>query len=591
MDKENNHHARCHIAKCKYLKKDYPEALKVLAPSIEEEVKIPLIWALASQIKARLGKKEQAMEYLRNAVWLFNWGLDNLKRINMRKDMWCLCIGRIQKAAGLLGEHELLITLNKKWEKYYQSVENYFYVGIAYYNLKKYQKATTMWNKSKSLYPFLNSYIKILDYIKKGRIPHLHLEYVDIMEIKDALSSNENINDLMKYGYIRMMLIGSILTSIDDISNACRIIYLMIRNNGEWGIIFGKSLLAIDELDPSIKIASTAALTDSGIYVFDEKIPGIDNAKEKINDIYSISDICDDRGVKKLLVKATDFVGKGEHNEAIKMLEHECFINNNNNPMLVMVLAWLYHYVGREKEAEEIIETALEKDPDNSKLLLFAAEFYHSIGCDDRARYYLKQVDEDDLYESLQQKMNELISYISFMETPTRNYAENDIEELVAWVNLGYFKEYFNKDLPKKLKLLTCLRSLPVEWLDSICDYYDLPWEDLRKDREKRLAFEMIEKIPFALMIKELSSDAMDLLELLVKKDGLCILDCLEERFGSIDDNFLSVELPPSTPMGQLFYRGLIYIGEYQHENKKRKTVAIPSDLYVKVSRGIKGQE
>lgn len=61
---------------------------------------------------------------------------------------------------------------------------------------------------------------------------------------------------------------------------------------------------------------------------------------------------------------------------------------------------------------------------------------------------------------------------------------------------------------------------------------------------------------------------------------GWCKLQALTRRFGTLDgDGFFWDESPPSSTIGRLRLRGLLYVGRAVIEGKRHKVAVIPADL------------
>ncbi len=584
LKKEDDPSIRNNIAFCKYLMGKYEEAFTVLKPSLDNEEKIPYVWALAAQIKAKLGELEKARIYLENAMALFNWGVDNPSLTGMNLSAWNEYIAIIQQSAGVLNQHDLGIMLHKRWEKLYQSPDNYLYAGISCYNLKMYKRAIDLWEKAKSTYDILTTYINVTKLIQKNLIPHFPLEYNISGDFDDIDNDEDFCEAVQDMGQLKMIIIDGVVNSPD--SSLKMPVSVMVEKLGPWGIEFGKSLLKIDKLDNSIKMTVAVSLTESGVYKGGDKIPVITEGREQYLQVKSkgISHFAS-KHESAVMHKAIEIAGKGRCYDAINILEQQYLKEEDTSVSLLMLLAKLYYVTSQYEKAEDLVMLLLEFQPGDSSSLLLAAEIYYAMDEEDLAWDYLVNIDEDDLTEELRDEYYELMEMMEGFELADAL----DFEEAFDLFNLEFTEDYSEKDLPKQIRLLTCLRALPVEWLNAIYEYYELPWEDQRKDREKRLAFNMVENIPFGKMIEGLTSDAKGLLKMIVEKDGICKMGPITKKYGSDEDTFWWTNQAPTSPLGQLRVRGLVFVGKYPHGTNDYKTAAIPVDLFEKAAKEIVG--
>lgn len=372
------------------------EAWRVLEPELNKGVLSPFAWALASMIARDLGRSSEARAYLRRAITMFETGAQNPRNLGFEPEAWREYTVIIKRAAGHLDDHRLVIDLHQRWERFYQTPEDLFQVGVAFFNLHYLEEAAEVWSQVKDLgWGFLEAYITVAELVDQGVIPGFPLPYTAPDLLTGAKPAPEKIEQALSHGGNRTLFLASLFKPDLSAKLAQETVSLLVRL-GEWGIAFGKSILVSRVVPKEWKFAAGRALLDLGVLKPGEPVPMIVDGretevtfskqelgpaspeeKEVLEEVQSLlkSGRCEearDLLVEKhragglslegfqLLAKAHGALGEREHALAIVRLFIE--LGEDGNAWAYLVAAELYLYLGeRELASQHLTRVAYQE--------------------------------------------------------------------------------------------------------------------------------------------------------------------------------------------------------------------------------------
>ncbi|MCD6319481.1 MAG: DUF2384 domain-containing protein, partial [Candidatus Desulfofervidaceae bacterium] len=130
-----------------------------------------------------------------------------------------------------------------------------------------------------------------------------------------------------------------------------------------------------------------------------------------------------------------------------------------------------------------------------------------------------------------------------------------------------------------EMNLLSVLQKQPIEWIEAIYTFLELP-DGGRRKKEYITAINAFLKYKSNLLsvVQKLPLPAQKLLGVVLEAGGIFPYTCLVECFGNdIYDGFYWREKPPKSVIGILRARGLLFVGRMK--GKKCKVAFIPVDL------------
>ncbi|MCL6614900.1 MAG: tetratricopeptide repeat protein, partial [Firmicutes bacterium] len=342
----------------------------------------------------------------------------------------------------------------------------------------------------------------------------------------------------------------------------------LIRYSGAWGERFARNLLLSNRIEKDVKFMVASTLVESGRVAPDEPLRAIVDGRPQTITVKSLEVREGDEEAAAVWEEAKKLRDAGRTEEAEELLrgliERGIFF-----PPAMLTLANLLRQREAWEEAEALLSTLEELDPENPRILFNLAAFHLQRGDLEKAREYFGRIEPSLEDEDFQEKCRLLAEQIfqaalsaSILADGPRILREIQEERPIS---LG-------------LTLLQGLRRHPPEWLTAACLAYGLEPARRKEERVKQLHTHISTDPVRAL--KGLSTKARECLRYLLGEGGWARLDLLEERFGSTaEDGFYWSKEPPRSPLGELRLRGLVYIGRAKMEGGQHKVAVVPEDL------------
>lgn len=166
-------------ALCRLEAGDPTGALQALSPLLRDPSPAPYSRALASLALQERGDTSEAKRLLLQAIRDFDQGqADPGSHFAMPDAAWIEYTALIKRAAGKLGEHQLVLDLHKRWPGQ-EFPAGAFAAGVAAFNLGRFARASRYWRRIKS--PAwrrrMEAYAQVADLAETGVVPPFPLEY------------------------------------------------------------------------------------------------------------------------------------------------------------------------------------------------------------------------------------------------------------------------------------------------------------------------------------------------------------------------------------------------------------------------------
>lgn len=224
-------------------------ALKAIQPILDSQEPMPYTHALASLCHSSLGQTEAAHRQLQLAIADFDEGLESAKAAGSVHPAWVDYTVFIKRAAGGLGEHDLVLQLHGRWPG--QSLSfGLHYAGVAAFNLGQYAQAARLWRQvpDPDWGSITRLYALVAEKVERGQVPPFPLEYQMIVPEEMRDMSPAGARARVRIGRFRVVSLAAAFLQVQNQAQASALVEALIFNTGEWGLDLGQRWLQ----DPAI---------------------------------------------------------------------------------------------------------------------------------------------------------------------------------------------------------------------------------------------------------------------------------------------------------------------------------------------------
>ena len=486
--------------------------------------------------------------------------------------------------AGVLGDHRRVIELYKKYERYPVNWENRFNAGIAYFNLKRYKQAASIWEPRNKIGNFIIPLQQVAFLMERDVVPHFELSYNPpewdkvIEQFKDAGDDREKQETVLEDGQIRVVLLDTLFgerTGEEEKKNAAKI---LIDYGRDWGKELGFRLLESALVPYEIKVEAVFTLVERGVYKEGEKVPvWIDGEETMVKVEKKEVSMEPDQEMDQLCDRALALRDKGQTDEAIALLE-PLYQEGTFYPRAMVTLANLYRNKGEFEPALNIFKPLAEVMSDEPVIMVNLAGLYLESGQFDQALQCIAKFEN----EGIDDRYREQLDYIRRMAEQRiipGTYADQ-LDDYMYQVEEDLRAEVEEKKITPESTLSRGLKNMPNEWLLKMCTIHDIEPCRLRPQREKAIIAYLTDPANLKQAVQELTSDEQELLSYLFSKGGWALLSSVSRKFGKMEgDGFYWNEEEPQSTTGKLWSKGLIMVGKAIQNNRQVKIAAVPADL------------
>lgn len=236
------------------------------------------------------------------------------------------------RAAAKLRDHRNVFNLYRRWRRLHISWEAHYIGAVASYNMRDYKQAIRLLERcgEDDFGPILHL-LNIATLVMQRELPHFGIGYKVLsgedfrkMFVKSE-QDEEYHRELMKDGYVRVMLLNIVLANDEDEGSsdgASQMIGQLVKHGGEWGVELGKRVLNSNVFNIDAKICAAQTLKEIGVYGKDEQIPAIIDGRMTSITVKTqeIINEHDDR-LSKIVGEATKLKNEGKLDDAIVLLE------------------------------------------------------------------------------------------------------------------------------------------------------------------------------------------------------------------------------------------------------------------------------
>ncbi|MBE3575793.1 MAG: tetratricopeptide repeat protein [Firmicutes bacterium] len=553
---------------------DLEKAWSVLARNLGPEAPYsPYGHALAARLLKRMGRDQEALQQLHQSVQEFEAGLkDSGPDIPVS---WREYLVAMQRAAGELGQHELVLAIHKRWQHLYVTSENQFLAGAAAFNLGRFREAAICWqpNPKDPAWRILRGYARLAAEVEAGIAPPFQLPYEP--PSLDGLSAAEKTGRVdgnvlaltlafaAETGYTREELMDG-----------------LIRFTGDWGIQFAHNVIQSARTTMEAKQLAAEILVEMGAHPADEPFTCQNGKGETVRFRVKTLSIPDhDAHLEAQVEQALQLRREGKLQEAEKLLRGP-LQQGIFYPRAVLNLANLLRSRGELEEAQKLLSALNELLPDNPRVLLNLASLYVQMGeVQEARRWYrrIRPVGESEEFKALYAELGQQIQVAEAIVSAP------DLEQISEWAR-GLEED---KPVSINLPLATGLKRMPADWLLAACKAYGLPAAKRRRERERQLETHIMADP--AGVVARLPAQAGDCLRYILDHGGWAKVAVLKRHFGSMEgDGFFWADNPPESVLGQLWLHCLLFIGRARVDGRQHEVAVIPVDLRAPLAEALR---
>ncbi len=548
----------------------------------------PFTHALAARVYCALEQPDRAREQLRQAVRSFEDGLAALRRAGLGQSLnsYLEYTVTIMQAAADLNDHRLVFDLYRRWESYHVSWQNKYLAAVACFNMGRHKRAASLWSSIAGVHHLFSAMQQVAFMVERGIIPPFEMGYQQFTDaqlekaINDAAENEEGLRRLALEGYFRMMLLAWMVGDGQDEQHLGHIVHTLVYYGEDWGEQFGRRILEHPGFTTGQKMVAAQALIKRGALPEDEPVPIFIDGEMRLVEIKKKPVIAEpDPELDKLVDRAIKLRDSGREDQAEALL-NDLYISGTFYPRAMMTLANLWRRKDKLQEALHVMKMLEQLAPENPAVLFNLAGLMLQLKDPRQARQYLDRIDPRTAGEEIRQKIEGLRKSIELSETISSTI--QDPEYLVHLYAEEQRKKIEEKPLPVNPTLARGLKNMPVHWLEGALDVYGIKPARLRRDKEKQLVEFLCRPENLDRVLEKLQPECLELLGYLLQREGWSRLNAVTRKFGKLDgDGFFWNEpgCEPQSPLGVLWYLGLVMVGRATINNRNCKIVTIPVEL------------
>lgn len=394
-----------------YMEGDLEKTWEILQPNLKNGVLNPFARALAGMVLVGLRRSQEAPSYVKEAVQQFEAWASNPKALGIEPSAWWEYTVIIKRAAGLLEEHRLVADLHRRWERFYQTREDFFQAGVAFFNLKYYTRAAKVWSRVQGRdWAFLDYYIMVARVLEQGLAPSFTLPYSPPkLGGADREYSPEALDKLLVQGGSRALFLAQLFFAGLSRKKVEQLLTVLISRCGDWGLALGRIILESNSVPFDWKIRAGQILTDCGVFQGGEPINIVVDGEEE-------SIVLEWRSVRPASLEQKVRLGEigkileqGRYEEALECLEKDLGEGDLSWEACHLV-GRLYALLGKKEKAEgiaNIFRGLAEQEEDLNFPYFVLTEIYLALGDQEMAQHYFQKICREGLHPDLKRRYQE----------------------------------------------------------------------------------------------------------------------------------------------------------------------------------------
>lgn len=548
LSMEEHHSIRNNIGICRYRQGKYFAALEILKPALKKAFPNTVAKCTAVDCCLALDKPDQAKMYMQQAVADFEeMGRNKASELGL----WSTYSGMVFRTLGRLDQVEDICKLYQRSHFRGLPDEAIWLSGVAYFNLGRYKKAASVWQK-----PF-SKFKLVAEMVEQGIVPPFELEYIEPYSSIDP----KDMGASLALGVAKLILLTDVLQRKEGEEPEETAAWNLVYFTGQWGLDLATGLLESPLIHEEEKYAVINALIRRGVLDEGDSVNvWLDGGLQSI-----LIEGNDELDYEKAIDSAYDLAREGRAGEAIDLLQS--LPTGEFEPRYHMCIVQLLLSEGRKDEALKHLTLLKEHCSDASVTHYFDAlyQFHkHRFAESEKALNRMKgKFGYSDLKE-----MADSLRAIVVLGHGMRGIANS----LIKMPDI-------DKELPVSPSVKRGFRNMPVEALHLACEYWQLPGEKLRDAVQTRLVEYISDAGSFAKAWKSLKLEERDVLSYLMSKGGWVRISAVTKKFGPVWEDGKGLDAMPPNLLGRLWVMGLVFAGTAKIEGRRYKIVAVPVEV------------
>jgi hypothetical protein len=156
-------------------------------------------------------------------------------------------------------------------------------------------------------------------------------------------------------------------------------------------------------------------------------------------------------------------------------------------------------------------------------------------------------------------------------------------DTMMDYLTSGWREEQESKPININTKLSAALNKCPAHWVNGICINLGLDPKSLRKRKAKvqGIVGHLTDFQKLRAVVESLPAESREALDYVLGKGGWVKIGPLTRRFGAQDDVgwFWNESEPPTSMLGRLRVRGLLFVGKAGIGGRNYTVAVIPKEL------------
>ena len=155
-----------------------------------------------------------------------------------------------------------------------------------------------------------------------------------------------------------------------------------------------------------------------------------------------------------------------------------------------------------------------------------------------------------------------------------------DSKPLMEHMEWDLYDKVDQQLINRQLSLKAGLNRYPAGWLNAMCACYDIAVSGPKRVKVEQVVEHMVVTDEIAGIIESLSDVHRQALALVVYAGGWVKYGVVSKQVGDeTPDSYFWESAPPTSVIGQLRLRGLLFVGRVMEGNRRYKAIVVPKEL------------
>lgn len=155
-----------------------------------------------------------------------------------------------------------------------------------------------------------------------------------------------------------------------------------------------------------------------------------------------------------------------------------------------------------------------------------------------------------------------------------------DANPFMAGMEFALYEKIDQQSISAKITCRSGLGRYPSVWLDATLNTYRAPTRGAKRDKISALEDILHNPRQMARIVGSLNANQRAILSQVLTGGGFVKYQSISRKFGDeTEDGYFWTNQPPTSDIGQLRLRGLLFVGRTVIGSRREKVLVVPSDL------------